>query len=478
MTFGRFFSILRARWWVAALVVFGTVGLTIVTCLMLPARYTATATVLIDAKPDPVTAMVYGGMAAPGYVATQMDVIQSDRVGQRVARNLKLAESPEIRAQWQDDTQGQGSIDAWLGDFLQNGLDVTSSAALGSNIIILSYKAADPRFAAGVANAFVQAYIETSLELRVDPAKQYSSFFDVRSKEARDALEKAQSRLTAFQKDKGIIATDERLDVENARLNELSSQLVVVQALSSESGSRQAQAAGASADKMQEVLSNGLISGLKADIARAEARLQELNARLGANNPQVIEAKASIAELRSRMDSEIRRVTGGVGVSNSINRQRETELRASLEAQRQKVLQLKATRDAGAVLERDVESAQRAYDAVLTRLTSSSLESQSTQSSAYSLSQASLPVKPSFPKLGLSTLVAFCVSLLLSIAAILLLELIDRRLRVGDDVAETLGLPVIGVMPKPVTKRLIGKTRGSQMEQRLMTQLPSAVKGA
>jgi hypothetical protein len=68
---------------------------------------------------------------------------------------------------------------------------------------------------------------------------------------------------------KGIIAADERLDVENARLAELSSQLVQIQAISSESGSRQQQAQGASGDRMQEVLNNPLIGGLKADLTRS-----------------------------------------------------------------------------------------------------------------------------------------------------------------------------------------------------------------
>ena len=55
-------------------------------------------------------------------------------------------------------------------------------------------------------------------------------------------------------------------------------------------------------------------------------------------------------------------------------------MRAALEAQRAKVLRMKAVRDEGLVLVRDVENAQRAYDAVLARFTQTSLESQTTQS--------------------------------------------------------------------------------------------------
>ena len=63
----------------------------------------------------------------------------------------------------------------------------------------------------------MQAYIDVSLDMRTSPAKQYSSFFDGRAKEAREQLEAAQAKLSAFQKDNGIIATDERLDVESSR---------------------------------------------------------------------------------------------------------------------------------------------------------------------------------------------------------------------------------------------------------------------
>ncbi|NMV20996.1 chain length determinant protein EpsF, partial [Vibrio parahaemolyticus] len=89
-----------------------------------------------------------------------------------------------------------------------------------------------------MANAFVQAYIETHLDLRADPAKRFSTFFDQRAKQLREQLEAAQNRLSEYQKQHGLIATDERLDIENARLNELSSQLVAIQALATESSSR------------------------------------------------------------------------------------------------------------------------------------------------------------------------------------------------------------------------------------------------
>lgn len=470
MTFGQFLAILRARWLVALLVLLTVVGVTIVVSMVLPKQYKAVASVVVDFKPDPVSAVMYGGMASPGFMATQVDIIQSERVAQRVVRNLRLAENQTIRQQWQDETQGQGTIESWLATVFSRQMDVVP--ARESSVISVSYQAPDPRFAAALANAFAQAYIDTSLELRVDPARQYSSFFETRSKDARDALEKAQSRVSAFQREKGIIASDERLDVENSRLNELSSQLTALQAISAESASRQVQARGASADRLQEVLNNPNVSGIKADITRNEARLRELSTRLGDSHPQVVETRAVLAELRSRLDQETRRVSGGVGVSNTINRQREAEVRASLAAQRDKVLRLKAVRDEGMVLMRDVENAQRAYDAVQQRLTQTSLESQTTQSNVHLLTQASPPLEPASPRVVLNTVAALFVGTLLAVATALILELRDRRVRGPLDMLATLKLPVIGVMPKPGSRLVFGKTPLGSIQQRLLAPLP------
>ena len=476
MTITQFFAILRARWKVALAIFVGIIVLVMGVSVLLPKKYTAVASVVIDVKPDPLSAVLYNGGANPGLMQTQIDIIQSDRVAFRVVKNLKLAENPTIRAQWQEATQGEGTIEQWLSESFQKNMDVKPGRE--SNVINVTYQAPDPRFAAALANAFVDAYMQTSLELKVDPAKQYSSFFDQRTKDARDALELAQSKVSAFQKEKGIIASDERLDVENTRLNDLSTQLVAVQALTSESGSRQNAATGASADRMQEVLNSAVIGGMKTDLARGEAHLQELSARYGDNHPAVVEQKANNAELRSRIDNETRKITSGVGVSNSINQQRLAELRASLDAQRAKILQMKAVRDEGSVLVRDAENAQHAYDLIVQRMNQANLESQATQSNLSVLTSAVPPTQPSSPKIVLNGIVAIFVGLLLGVGVALMLELFDRRVRSNDDVALAIGVPVLGTIPQPNAKRLFRGPRASLMQERLLGQLPAPTKGA
>lgn len=472
MTFSQFLSILKARWVSALLVLVLTVGTTVGVSLVLPKNYTASAAVVLDVRsPDPIAGMVLGAMAMPAYMATQVDIIQSDRVAQRVVQGLRLTENAQTRAEWLEATGGQGNFEAWVADLLKKKLDVKPSRE--SNVVNVSYTSPDPRFAAVLANAFVKAYMDVSIGLRVSPAKQYNEFFDARAKELREALEQSQAKLTAFQKTSGILATDERFDIETQRLNELSSQLVALQALSAESGSRSAQARGSQADQLQDVLGNPVVAGLRADLSRQEARLQELNARLGDNHPQVVELRANIAELNTRLQTESNRVSGSVGVTNTINKQREGEIRAALDAQRAKVLSLKQQRDEASVLMKEVETAQRAYDQVVARASQTNLESQNTQTNISVLTPATEPADHSSPKLLLNTLLSVFLGTLLAVGFALVRELMDRRVRSPQDLVEALGLPVLGALPKPMRGGFAGKIGNTLMlPSNMMGRLP------
>jgi polysaccharide biosynthesis transport protein len=475
MNLANVIAVLKARWLPAVLAFALVFGAAIGYTMLAPKMYTATATLVIDIKPDPVTSMLYGGAASPAMMNTQVEVIRSDRVALRVVRNLKLTEVPPIRKLWEKVSKGDGSIEDWLVEFMLKNVDVQVARA-GSNVVNVSYRGTEPQFVATIANAFVQAYLETAVELRVDPAREYSGFFGKQVDEARVALEAAQQRLSKFQQDQGIIVTDERYDVEMARLNMLSQQLVSTQALSNESSSRQAQVA-ANADRLSDVLNNPMVGAIKADVGRAEARVKELNSRYGDQHPQVVEAKATLAELRNRLAVETRNVTGSVSVSANIDRAREGQVRASLEEQRAKVLRMKQVRDQGSVLQRDVENAQRSYDLLLNRYNQSNLESQNRQSNASMLARATPPGAPSSPKVAANMLIGMFFGLAVGLGAAFALEQLDKRLRVPSDAVSALGLPVIGIMPTPTIGRRM-RVQLAQNQDRMISgrRLPAPPK--
>ena len=440
MTLQQFLLMLRARYKAALLVFVITVATTVVVSLLLPKQYTASATVVIDVKsPDPVSGQMLQGLMAPGYMATQIDIINSDRVAKDVVKLLKLDTNAVVQQQWRDATDGKGQLIDWLANLLQKKLDVKPSR--DSNVINVNYTGTDPDFAAAVANAFAQAYINVNLNLRLAPARQYATFFEEQTKAARTKLEEAQKALSDYQQQNGITATDERVDFETAKLNETSSQLTGIQALTTDSQSKRG---SSKADTIAEVMQSPLINGLKADIARAEAKLVESNGNLGKNHPQTQRSEAELAALKAQLDMETRKITSSIETTYQVGKQREAQLQSALAGQKNRVLLLNKQRDELNVLRRDIESAQRAFEVVSQRASQSSIESQTNQTNISLLNPATAPADPSKPKVLLNILVSIFLGALLAVGLALMLELSNRRVRSADDLLETLNLPVLG----------------------------------
>ncbi len=436
MTFQQFLLILRARYLVALLALFITVAITLAYNLLVPKEYTATADALLDVKPDKVSGIT---LLTAGYMATQVDIINSDRTAKAVVKQLRMDESAAIRQQWQEATEGKVQLIDWLASLLKRNLDVKPSRE--SNVISINYTATDPDFAAAVANAFAQAYISVNLDLQVAPAREYAAFFEDQTKTAREKLEKAQLALSDYQQKNGITAADDRLDYENAKLNDISSQITGIQGQITDSQSKRQ---NAKSDTVAEVMQSGLVNGLKVDIARLEARLTESSINLGKNHPQTQRTEAELATLKSQLEAETRMITTSIDTTYQVGKQREQQLRSALAAQKERVLVLNKQRDEINVLRRDIESAQRTFEILSQRASQSNVESQANQTNITVLNSAVKPSTASKPRVLLNVLISIFLGSLLGIGLALVLELANRRVRSAQDLLEALEIPVLG----------------------------------
>lgn len=438
MTLQQFLLILWARRRVVIGTLLGTIALVLAASLVLPKRYAASTDVVIDVKsPDPVVGVLLPGLTAPGYMATQVDIINSDRVARHVVRQMGLDHSQDSLAKWAEETNGKGDLVSWLASSLQRKLQVKPSRE--SNVINITFTSSDAASAARFANAFAEAYIATNIELRVEPAKQYAVWFDDQMRQHRDRLEGAQRALSDYQQKTGIVVSDEKLDFETQRLTDLTLQLTLAKTQSAEAVSKQRLGGG---DNLPEVLQNPLITQLKTDVARAESKLAEMSGNLGLNHPQYQRSEAELNELKSRLRAETARVAGSIGASSRVNQAKEGEIQAAIEAQKRRVLELRQQRDEISVLLREVDTAQRAFDAVGQRLTQSKLESQSLQSNISVLTPATEPVEASSPNILKNLVIGSFLGTFLAVGIALVMEFLRRVVRSRDDLS-ALGLPVL-----------------------------------
>lgn len=444
MNVRQFLLILYARKKIILWTLLATVALALGWSLIQPKTYKATASVLLNYKGiDPLTGMAVPSQLMPGYMATQIDIIGSKNVARHVVDALHLAQSPAVVQQFNDATNGKGDVRDWLADLLLRKLDIVP--ARESSVVEVSFKGSDPTFAAAVANAFAEEYQKLTVQLKTEPMKKTSSYFNEQTKQLRDNLEAAQARLSKYQQEKGIVSLDmNRVDVELQRLNDLSAQLVAAQAAAMEANSRE-HVAGAGANS-PDVANNALVQNLRVGLASAEGKLADTSARYGRNHPQYQAARAEVDKLRAELNTAMGNVTKSVGNNAAVLRQREADLKNAVAAQKTRVLELNRARDELGVLLKDLDSAQRAFDAASQRFSQTRIEAQSEQSDVAILNPAVAPVDPSGPRVLLNTLVSIMLGTILGVGLAMLLELLNRPIRSSSDLKDMLGIPVLGTI--------------------------------
>ena len=461
MSLQQFLLALRARLGAFAAALAATVLVATAVSFLLPKTYRATTSLLVEAKEEQSLSNAgpnFYPQEKLGYLQTQMEIITSKRVARKVAQDLHLAENPSAREAFAKTTGGEGSIEDWLAESLLLKLKVDTSQ---SSIMRITFSAADPGFAARVADAFAKAYIDTMLELRVEPTRQAAAWYDEQLKTLKANLEDAQSKLTTYLQRNGIVSTDERYDVDSARLGALSDQVVKAQEQTFQWDAKERQANrflghGGAVDQLPEVLDNALIQRLKPDLLLGEAKLQQLATQYGVNHPLYQRQLSENRSLRRKIDGEARKVISGIRNSARQSRQREADLAKALAAQRARLLARKENRNEFTVLKRNVDSAEKAYDTAMQRHVVSQVESRANQTNITVLNAAVVPVKPSQPKIKLNILLSAVVGTMLGIAIVLLLEMSDRRIRSGGDLH--LDVPLLAVLNtwRPGGSRLLG----------------------
>lgn len=444
-----FFLVLRARFGLFAMTLCATLVAAALVTLLMPKTYQATASMVIEQREAQSLrdgAMAYMSTAErTAYLQTQVEILKSPAVARRVVATLKLADRPELKEAY----AASGSrmpIEEWLANLVGGSVDVKTSQ---SSVMHVSANAPTAEAAAELANGFTRAYMDTTLELRVAPTRQAAEWFDVQLKSLREDLEGAQDKLTAYQREHGIVTTSDGADEELLRLTNLSDALgrtmeQNVELAAREQLARRALESGAPLESLPVMRDDSGLQELRAQLREGEAKLQALSVRFGENHPEYRKQRAENNYLRSQLSAEMQKVANLTSGRRAEGEQRAAQASAALAAQRARLLELRQGRDGLAVLVRNVQTAQSAYDAAMQRFIDTQVESRANQGNATLLNAAAVPRKPHSPNIGLNLALATIVGLVLAIGLVMAREMTDRRVHSPLELAEATGAPVLG----------------------------------
>lgn len=448
MTFNQLLSILNARKLTLILTFLITVGAVVSLSLVLPKKYDASTSIIFNAKAvDPISGFNLSANMLPGYIATQVNVINSRKVALKVVEKLSLHTNPVFIDAFAKSANSQGNIRVWLADLILNDLQVIPSRE--ASIVTIQYTSNSPDFSAAVANTFAEEYINTNIELKVEPARKAAEWFDGQVQLLKANVENAQKKLTEYEKEKGILFSDSRYDVETTRLNQLTTaQLQSEEQLFDLKAKISAVKTGKIQETDTELLNSSVVNSLKVQLSQAEANFAEIQQRLSKNHPDYKSASAEIASLRWRFKKEIDNVQAQLDESARREEQRYKELSEKVTLQKQRLLELNEDLYRRETLSRDVDVAKQVLSATMERMSQISMEGQVDQADVAILNQAVPPTQHSKPNLIKNTILSIFLGGILATVLALLLELLNRMIRSKSDLEDSLGIPVLTELTK------------------------------
>ena len=450
MTLNQLQLIFRAHIRITLITLAAMVAGALLMTALLPTTYKARSTLVVDVRtPDSILGNSGLPFTSPAYMNTQAELASSVRTVELAITNLKLLEREELKTLWEDKGAKKQPFKPWLVQWIRGNMTVIPGQE--SNSLNIAVSTQWPELSAELANGLAQAYINTSVAMNVEPAKVYAQFFDEQLKKARNDLIQAQARLSDFQRERNIVvASDDQIDVENARLNELSSALTQTQ---NDRAERQGRAnSSGESGLLQDPNSNLVLNNLRTQLQQKQSLLAEASARIGVNHPEYLRLKAEVDALGNSVREEILRSNATLSAGARASGMREASIRKEIEDQRARILTLTENRDSARTLKHDVEAAQKQFELVSTRTGMSEISSRQATANAFLVSQASPPIRPDSPGFLIILLSASLFGVVLGLVISCGVEFLDRRVRSKDDLS-LIDLPPLAIFSDKTTSR-------------------------
>ncbi|MEG3085559.1 polysaccharide biosynthesis tyrosine autokinase [Sphingomonas sp. PB2P12] len=441
------------RWLILAAIGTGIAAAVLIT-LLTPLKYRSVAT--LELNPPEVEIMADEGNKSgrqssgrndTNFVGTQLALLGSRALAERVAQNLNLAADPAIVG---ESTDRAANTEIAAG-FVQGGTKVKLQPQ--SMIVIVSFVARDPQLAAKVVNGITDAYIATNLERRYQSSSYARDFLQRQIATTRRDLEKSERGLTAYAQQQRLISTgssEEGSDTNSltgSSLVSLNTALAATQArrIAAEQKYREATLGGATTEGSANA------APLRAQIAALDAEYQQKLQTFRPDYPEMVALKARIDALRASVVTETRTANsdrvGTLRQDFQAARAEEDRLRAQVSGLSGTVLNQRGRLIQYNILKRDVDTNRTLYDALLQRYKEIGVAGGIGTAVASVVDRGLVPGGAFSPNLYLNLLIGAALGFVIGMLAAIALEFINDTIKTPDDVRNKLQLPFLGGIP-------------------------------
>ncbi|MGB3027020.1 Wzz/FepE/Etk N-terminal domain-containing protein [Paradevosia shaoguanensis] len=472
----RVLSLIRRQAWVLAICMVFALALAAFYLALAPRSYFSAGQILIDRNLEQVTGEA--GTTATGsstdleaQVLNQVEVLRSSRVAKAVANAENLMTDQEFLNPPPSFTQRVKSLVGMGPPARADTLQATLDEVVGmlrsnvqvdrmgrSSIIRVGYEAATPELAQRIARAYAEALLQDQLNAELEATSAAADWLQQRLAEIGESQRQASLAIEKYRQETGLTVGQDR-ELTTQRINTLSNQLAEAQAESARLRALSAQlkavvAAGPDSASNYVSLLGGPqadpaeIAALRTQVATLTSRITDVEARYGADHPQLANLKAEKTALDSRIFALLQNLDEQYRTQYTIAQQQEASLRADIDAE---------GHSAGAISQEQVrlnELQQRSdalralYNSYLTRYEEAVQRQSFPIPSVRIVTEALLPEDPSSPRTLVIIAAAIIAGSFMGAVLGMLNELRERGFRTGAQIRQQLGLRFLGYVPR------------------------------
>ncbi|MBM4265384.1 MAG: polysaccharide biosynthesis tyrosine autokinase [Deltaproteobacteria bacterium] len=498
--------------WLGTVCFAATLGITLVVTLLSSRVYTSATRILVSREGsiqlqleedilnlDHPDRNVNG---ASSFLATQVAILKSRDLAERVIRRQHLAEN-EMFLHPAAERRGLFAVGAGLvGAVRPRGLSGAAPRASreskssvnevsprlldrymgylsvkdvrGTDLIEVAFTTPNPSLSAFLAAAHTQAYLESAEETKVATDVQASQFLDRQIRQSRQQVERTEASLAKFAGEHLNVAVNQEQKVIGQRISQAAASFTEAEARRIHLQSRYEFLTQKELDPLPYFLGGDAEEGDEEGIQRLHLSLVDLQIqrtaledRLGPKHPQIIELNRQAGETQQQLFLELQRQVAAVRARYEAAQLREDRMRKKLGDLEESAIGLQSLGARYELLKTDVENARSLHESLLKQQIETAVHSDLGASNVRIIERAEVPELPSKPNVPFNLTFGALAGVLVAVGAVVACERFDDSVKTSKEIEGLLNLPPLATIrnfgaSRTSGRRALGSGRGER----------------
>ncbi len=448
-------------------------------------RYEATTQILIEEQgsarynlQDFLNAPATGNNDFLGtYFNTQLRIIQSRRLAERVVQKMNLGARSEFQAElggkktlpgmvkylvtfrWLKSDKGRTGAEEKTGpdtavETLYAGIlleNLKVDPVPETRLVDVRYVSPYPQFAASVVNTLAEEYINYTIEMRSEATQQTSNFLTEQIAKLKDDLDAMERRRQRYSEENKILPLSDKDKPTASQYDSAAAAYSNAQVARIAAQAKYQELQRLRVDALPQNVSDTTIQNLRTNYLQAKGEYDEkIKTTYTPNHPEMVQLRTKIETLESQLKTEIQKAVELASSEYSQALGNENRLKQMLADKRTEVTEQNNASLYYAGLSSDIDTTRELITTLVAQQKTtqvSTMLSGLKTSNIKIVDEALVPEDPVSPNIKRNLVVALLLGLMLGVGLAFGAHYLDNTIKNPEDLDKLTGLPSLGLIP-------------------------------